>query len=148
MQRWRLRVPGRSRLASGMAVLLVALLAAPSFAHAIFPFAQNPSGTRTNPYPVGTVQNLVMNVPEERGGNPTSTVDIKVEFPTGWTNPVCQGALRVSGTVPGPPADGWSCAVEAGSPTLLHWSRAAGSTGRRTSRSRPRPVLQGRTSSR
>ena len=111
-----------------MAVLLVALLAAPSFDHAIFPFAQNPSGTRTNPYPVGTVQDLVMNVPEERGGNPTSTVDIKVEFPTGWTNPVCQGALRVSGTVPGPPADGWSCAVEAGSPTLLHWSRAAGST--------------------
>ena len=128
MHRWRLRVPGRSRLASGMAVLLVALLAAPSFAHAIFPFAQNPSGTRTNPYPANTVQNLVMNVPEERGGNPTSTVDIKVEFPTGWTKPVCQGALSVSGTVPGPPADGWSCAVEAGSPTLLHWSRAAGSS--------------------
>jgi len=127
MHRWRLRVPGRSRLASGMAVLLVALLAAPSYAHAIFPFAQNPSGTRTNPYPAGTVQSLVMNVPEERGGNP-STVDVKVEFPTGWTNPVCQGALMVSGTVPGPPADGWNCAVEPGSPTLLHWSRAAGST--------------------
>ncbi|HEY2667525.1 MAG TPA: hypothetical protein VGK51_11875 [Actinomycetota bacterium] len=111
-----------------MAVLLVALLAAPSFAHAIFPFAQNPSGTRSTPYPAGTVQSLVMNVPEERGGNPTSTVDIKVEFPAGWTKPACQGALTVSGTVPGPPADGWSCAVEPGSPTLLHWSRAAGST--------------------
>ncbi|MEA2500377.1 MAG: hypothetical protein QOD01_488 [Actinomycetota bacterium] len=128
MQRGGFRAPGLSRMASGLALLLVALWAAPAISHAIFPLQQNPSGTRTNPYPAGTVQNLMMNVPEERGENPTSTVDVKVELPPGWTNPACQSALKVSGIDPGPPADGWSCAVEPGSPTLLHWSRASSST--------------------
>src|SRR2546423_8583544 len=111
-----------------MALLLVALWAAPSFSHAIFPLVLNPSGTKIHRYPAGTVQHLVMNVPEERGETPTSTVDVRVELPTGWMSPVCQGALRASGTVPGPPADGWSCALEPGSPTFLHWSRASSST--------------------
>src|SRR3984893_10505828 len=101
MQRGGFRAPGLSRMASGLALLLVALWAAPAISHAIFPLRQNPSGTRTNPYPAGTVQNLMMNVPEERGENPTSTVDVKVELPPGWTNPVCQSALKVSGIDPG-----------------------------------------------
>ena len=80
MQRGGFRAPGLSRMASGLALLLVALWAAPAISHAIFPLQQNPSGTRTNPYPAGTVQNLMVNVPEERGENPTSTVDVKVEL--------------------------------------------------------------------
>ena len=113
-----------------LACAMVALWEAPALAHATFPGAQNPLGSAAAPYPGDSAQYVVLRVPEERAGPPKlDNVNVKVEVPAGWSNPACQDALTAAGSVPGPVAGGWSCMVDAGSPTVIHWTRAASASG-------------------
>jgi hypothetical protein len=116
-----------SALCAAAALLLAAL---PASAYATFPATTNPSGSASAPFPAGAAQYLTLRVPEERPGPPKAdNVDVRVELPAGWTGAICDDARTASGADVGPAAAGWSCTVEPGTPTVVHWVRAAGATG-------------------
>src|SRR5258706_390598 len=107
-----------------MVTCAAALISVTTTAPTPIPSRTNAAGAAANLYKANNAQYMVLRVPEERPGPPKAdTVDVKVDLPAGWTNPVCLEALTAAGTVPGPVAVGWSCAVEPGTPTVLHWTR-------------------------
>jgi hypothetical protein len=120
----------RIMIGAAVAALSTVMLAAPAFAHATFPANANATGTTASPYPTSEATYIVLRVPEERPGPPKlDNADVAVEIPDGFSDPVCEDALVNNAGVPGGPAAGWSCVVEPGLPTKVHWTRAAGATG-------------------
>jgi hypothetical protein len=120
-----------------LSILLVLGGGVPAFAEAAFGPMYNPAGSAAAPYAGKVAQYMVLSVSEKFVPPPRiENVDIKVDVPDGWTNVVCLEARTQSGGLTGvflaSPARGWTCAVEApaapGAPTVIHWSRATGST--------------------
>ena len=124
----------------GLALATVVVLAAPAFAHPVFPNNEpgfpNPMGGtggpgQTPPYPAGSRPTLNMFLPFEQdgvvfNGAENTTVDVRVSLPTAWTNPAC-GPARTAAALGneqlGDPVPGWSCAIETTSGhQVLHWS--------------------------